>query len=191
MLCLTVSMAWIAVPAMTSWRGISDAEVPLLSRVESFVVADPAASSLFLAAAGALLGGCLAGLVGLGGGMVLGPLLLELGVHPLVCCSCQSACGQCRLQCCWASSHGVHGALTADETIYRMSEVTSVPLDIFLISSHMMLISNLGIEFDPWMQLQPSNLGKQAAEQSLAQPVPFLAELDRFWSCQHVLFTFG
>ncbi len=32
----------------------------------------------------ALLSGTLAGLLGIGGGLILGPLLLELGLHPLV-----------------------------------------------------------------------------------------------------------
>lgn len=32
----------------------------------------------------AMLSGCLAGLLGIGGGLILGPLLLELGLHPLV-----------------------------------------------------------------------------------------------------------
>ncbi len=32
----------------------------------------------------ALISGIMAGLVGIGGGLILGPLLLELGMHPIV-----------------------------------------------------------------------------------------------------------
>ena len=32
----------------------------------------------------AFFGGIMAGLLGIGGGLILGPLLLELGLHPLV-----------------------------------------------------------------------------------------------------------
>ena len=32
----------------------------------------------------ALISGCMAGLLGIGGGLILGPLLLELGLHPTV-----------------------------------------------------------------------------------------------------------
>ena len=32
----------------------------------------------------AFFGGVMAGLLGVGGGLILGPLLLELGIHPLV-----------------------------------------------------------------------------------------------------------
>jgi hypothetical protein len=32
----------------------------------------------------AFFGGLMAGLLGIGGGLILGPLLLELGIHPLV-----------------------------------------------------------------------------------------------------------
>lgn len=39
---------------------------------------------LLRASATSLFGGIVAGLLGIGGGMVIGPLMLELGVHPLV-----------------------------------------------------------------------------------------------------------
>ena len=32
----------------------------------------------------AFFGGVMAGILGVGGGLILGPLLLELGIHPLV-----------------------------------------------------------------------------------------------------------
>ena len=40
---------------------------------------------LALSAGGSLVAGIIGGLLGLGGGFALGPLLLELGVHPQVC----------------------------------------------------------------------------------------------------------
>lgn len=30
------------------------------------------------------IGGILAGLLGIGGGLIIGPMLLELGIHPIV-----------------------------------------------------------------------------------------------------------
>lgn len=107
LLCLTLSTAWIGLPALWAHKHpVSDVETPLLSRVGTFISADPTAGSLFLAAAIALLGGCLAGLVGLGGGVVLSPLLVELGVHPLV-----AAATSILLVACSSSSAAVEFAL--------------------------------------------------------------------------------
>lgn len=39
---------------------------------------------LVMSAAGSLIAGVIAGLVGLGGGFAIGPLLLEFGAHPQV-----------------------------------------------------------------------------------------------------------
>lgn len=68
-LCLWVSIAWIGLPALharaRARHAQLDAEAPLLSRPESFVLADPTASTLFLAALVSFLGGCIAGLVGM------------------------------------------------------------------------------------------------------------------------------
>ena len=43
----------------------------------------------------ALLAGVMAGLVGVGGGMVLGPMMLELGVLPQVCAACHYPAAAC------------------------------------------------------------------------------------------------
>ena len=84
-MCLLVSSAWISLPSLLSRRPpTSESEEPLLLRIESFPEADPTVGGLFAAAGVSLLGGFVAGMVGLGGGAVLSPLLLELGVHPLV-----------------------------------------------------------------------------------------------------------
>ncbi|KAK9801372.1 hypothetical protein WJX73_002498 [Symbiochloris irregularis] len=83
-MCLLVSGAWITLPAVLSRRPpAGESQQPLLQRGESFPEADPTAAGLFVGAGVTLVGGFFAGMVGLGGGAVLSPLLLELGVHPL------------------------------------------------------------------------------------------------------------
>jgi len=49
-----------------------------------------------------------AGLLGIGGGMIVSPLLLELGVHPLVAAATSSLMvGLCSSE--WVAGHHVHG----------------------------------------------------------------------------------
>lgn len=61
----------------------SDEEVGLVEEKEGVV--SVTLGLLFMIAGGSLIGGLIAGLLGLGGGFALAPLLLELGAHPQVC----------------------------------------------------------------------------------------------------------
>lgn len=71
-------------------RSRRDEEQPLLESAISPATHphhDHGAVGLAISALAILLGGCIASLCGLGGGMILGPVMLELGLHPLVTAS--------------------------------------------------------------------------------------------------------